>query len=318
MKGVILDADSLGKGEIHLDEVTGQIEEWQVYGYTEPDETALRISDAEVVLTNKVVLDQTLIRNARSIRYIGVMATGTNNIDLDAAASRHIVVSNARGYATPSVVQHTINLMLNLATGQPDYIQDVRAGNWQRSKVFCLLDRPIVELEGKTLGIIGYGELGSHVASVARAFGMDILIASRPGNNRKQRDRIPLGPLLEQVDFLSLHCPLTPETEKLIDHRALARMKPSAFLINTARGGLVDSEALVNALAERTIAGAAVDVLEVEPPSGREPLTTAGMPNLIVTPHNAWGAIESRRRLIRQMAENLRGFLCGKPCRVVN
>jgi glycerate dehydrogenase len=316
MKGVILDANSLGKGEIDLSPVTDLLAEWQVFGTTTPDMTATRIKGASVVLSNKIVLDERLLRTTPGLELVSIMATGTNNVDLNAARNSGVVVSNAVAYATPSVVQHTINLMLALATNIASYISDVRSGDWQQAGAFCMLDHPISELSGKTLGIVGYGELGTNVAQVARAFGMEVLIAQRPGSNEK--GRLPLDSLLRQVDYLSLHCPLTSETENLINTNSLAAMKKTAFLINTARGGLVNTTDLLVALGSGVIAGAAIDVLNTEPPLPDDPMTNSGLHNLIVTPHNAWGAIESRQRLVKQMADNIQAFLSGHPLRVVS
>lgn len=313
--GVILDADSLGQGEVDLSPVTDLLDDWRVFGTTIRDETAARTKNADVVLTNKIVLDQTILGRCKNLKLISVMATGTNNIDLDAARKADITVSNAVAYATPSVVQHTMNLMLALATNLPRYIADVRSGKWQQAPAFCMLDYPISELSGKVLGIVGLGELGKNVADVARAFGMKILAAQRPGSDGT--GHIPFDVLLQKADYLSLHCPLTPETENLINSKSLVRMKKSAFLINTARGGLVNTIDLLAALDSGVIAGAAIDVLNTEPPSPDDPLTNSSLRNLIVTPHNAWGAIESRQRLVQQMAGNIEAFIAGNPQRVV-
>lgn len=317
MKGVILDADSLGKGEVDLSPVTDLLDEWQVYGTSNAAETTARIREATVVLSNKIVLDKENLSTAGKLRLISVMATGTNNIDLSAAENAGITVSNAVAYATPSVVQHTISLMLALSTNLYAYIHDVKSGAWQKAPAFCLLNHPISELQGKILGIVGFGELGSNVAVVARALGMKVLISQRTGNENPSRDYRPFDDLISEVDYLSLHCPLTPETEDLVNLTVLKKMKPSAFLINTARGGLVNAADLLQALQSNLIAGAAVDVLNTEPPLAGDLLTNADQSNLIVTPHNAWGAIESRQRLVQQMADNIHGFLTGNPIRVV-
>jgi glycerate dehydrogenase len=315
MPGVILDADSLGQ-DVDLSPVTDLLDGWQVYPSTSYNDIAARVAAPEVVLSNKIPLTRDLLSGAPNIRYISVMATGTNNVDLDAASELGIQVSNAVAYATPSVVQHTISLMLALSTSLPEYLDDVRHGAWQRSSVFCRLDHPIGELAGKTLGIVGHGELGSNVARVAEAFGMKILVSARPGTTPGP-GRTAFNDLVRASDFLSLHCPLTLDNQHLINSEVLASMKPGAFLINTARGGLVDSHALINALNQEQIAGAAIDVLDTEPAGYDEPLINAH-PRLLVTPHNAWGAIESRNRLIQQMRENIEGYLAGSPPRLVN
>ena len=306
MKGVILDANSLG--DIDLEPIVSSLDNWEVFGTTKPGEIADRIVDADVVLSNKVFLGNEVLNSAQKLKFISVMATGINNIDLHAAQKLDIKVSNAIAYATPSVAQHTINLMLNLSTNLVEYVSDTRKGQWQKSDVFCRLDHPIIEMSGKKLGIIGYGELGKAVATIAKAFGIEILLA---------RD-MPLPQLLGSVDYLSLHCPLTQNNAYMINKQTLAEMKPSAFLINTARGGLVNSADLIEALENGIIAGAAIDVLEVEPAINNEVLIKAThLKNLLVTPHNAWGAIESRKRLVIQMRENIDAYLAGKPIRQV-
>ncbi len=315
MRGVILDADSLGQ-DIDLTPVTSLLQSWEVYPSTLPAEVADRIAGADVVLSNKIRLDSSNLPETGSLRFVSVMATGTNNIDFNAAASRNIQVSNAVGYATPSVVQHTLTLLLNLTTNMPRYLADVAGGAWQQSNVFCRLDYPIGEIAGKTLGIVGYGELGSNVARAAEALGMNILISERPGA-AVRAGRAAFESVLGNADFISLHCPLTDDTAEMINANTLGQMKPGAFLINTARGGLVNSADLIEALKTGRIAGAAIDVLNAEPPGDNELLLT-NLPNLLVTPHNAWGAIESRTRLVQQMRENIEGFIAGAPIRLVS
>jgi glycerate dehydrogenase len=214
-------------------------------------------------------------------------------------------------------VQHVFSLMLALMTHLPDYHRAVAEQRWQGAEQFCLLDFPIRELAGKTLGIIGYGELGKNVARIAEAFGMQVLIAQRPGTLEPENGRVPLPMLLPQVDVLSLHCPLTPDTRSLIGTWELALMRRDAILINAARGGIVDETALARALQEGALGGAGVDVLTEEPPTQGNPLLEKGIPNLIVTPHCAWGSREARQRLTGQLVENIAGFLQGAPIRVV-
>lgn len=314
MIGVILDADSLGK-DVDLSPVTDLLDEWQVHAATSAETVADRIRNATVVLSNKVALDKSNMQSAERLQFISIMATGTNNIDLANTTARKIQVSNAVAYATPSVVQHTVSLILTLSTNLHRYLADVRQGEWQRSNVFCLLDHPIQEIAGKQLGIIGYGELGAAVATAAAALGMKVAISEHPGKTLRP-GRISFEETLQTSDYISLHCPLDEKTKHLMNVSTLKQMKPSAFLINTARGGLVDSPALLRALQDGTIAGAAVDVLDIEPPTADELLINAAT-NLLVTPHNAWGAVESRARLIQQMKENIEGFLAGAPPRLV-
>jgi len=314
MKGVILDADSLGHG-VDLSPVTELLDHWDIHASTVSSEVSRRIDGASVVLSNKVPLNEAVFAATPSLKLVSIMATGTNNVDLLAAGKLGVTVCNAVAYATPSVVQHTIALMLNLATNLTGYVDDVRNGHWQKSPVFCLLGHPIIELAGKTLGIVGYGELGSNLAKVATAFGMHVIISETPST---KEGRVPLEELLKSSDFVSLHCPLTDSNQHMINRETLALMKQDAFLINTARGGLVNSKHLIQALGNNIIRGAAIDVLDAEPPSADEPLIAADLPNLLITPHNAWGAIESRQRLIVQMQENITGFLKGTIVRQVN
>lgn len=317
MKGVILDADSLGPSDVDLGPITGLPLNWTLYGTSQPDEVAERIADADIVLTNKAPIGETELAAAPSLRYIGVLATGTNVIDLTATDARGVVVTNVVGYGIASVVQHTWALILALTTKLPDYNVAALDGSWSDSPFFCLLDFPVSELAGKTLGIVGYGQLGKKVAEIGRAFGMDVQVAALPWRHAANADRMPFDQLLTKADVLSLHCPLTEETRHLIGRKQLAMMKSSALLVNCARGGIVDEQALVEALEDGVIAGAGVDVLTEEPPKQAHPLLNPDIPNLIVTPHSAWVAKESRQRLIVQVAENLQAFLAGKPCHQV-
>lgn len=313
---VFLDHASLDLGDLDLDPLRRQAGHLQLYPTTAPEQVLEHIAGHPVVITNKVVIDDAVMQACPNLRLILVAATGTNNIDLDAARRRGITVCNCRGYGTPSVAQHTLMLMLVLITRFESYRQAVREGAWQRSSQFCLLDFPIGELHGRTLGILGYGELGQAVGRLAEAFGMRVLVGALPG--RESSGRLGLTELLEQVDVLSLHCPLTEQTRGLIDAAALARMKPGSLLVNTARGGIVDEAALLAALRSGHLAGAATDVLVQEPPVNGNPLLDAQVPNLVITPHSAWGSREARQRIVGQMAENLAGFFAGQSLRVVS
>jgi glycerate dehydrogenase len=316
MLGVFLDRDTVDRSDLDLAALLGVLPDWRLHNYTRPEQLAERLAEATVVVSNKVRLDAAAFAAAPQLRLVCVAATGTNNVDLDAAQRHGITVCNVRGYATPAVVQHVFTLILALTTRLPEYQRDVASGRWQASPYFCLLDHPIRELAGRTLGIVGYGELGSAVAQVAAAFGMSVLIAQRAGG-AAQADRIALSELLPQVDVLSLHCPLTPLTRGLIGARELALMKPDALLINTARGGLVDEAALAVALRSGKLGGAGIDVLSEEPPHHDNPLLAARIPNLIVTPHIAWASREARQRVIDAIATNIRAFLAGTPVNVV-
>ncbi|WP_165667203.1 2-hydroxyacid dehydrogenase [Metapseudomonas otitidis] len=316
LRAVFLDHASLDLGDLDLTPLRQLFGELVLHEQSTRAEVVERLRGAPVAITNKVVIDADAMAALPDLRLILISATGTNNIDLAAARQHGITVSNCRGYGTPSVAQHTLMLMLNLATAFLDYQRDVRQDRWQKAGQFCLLDHPIVELEGKTLGLLGHGELGGAVARLAEAFGMRVLLGALPGRPDRA-DRLPLEDLLPQVDFLSLHCPLTEHTHHLIDVHALARMKRGAFLVNTARGGLVDEHALADALRSGHLGGAATDVLTQEPPKDGNPLLAVDIPRLIVTPHNAWGSREARQRMVEQMAENTEAWLAGTPCRTV-
>ncbi len=317
IKGVILDVDSLAPGDLDLGNISALDIDWVYHDNSTADQVAERIAGAQVVLTNKAPINREVIEASPELRYIGVLATGTNVIDLVAAKRNNITVTNVTGYGNASVVQHTFALMLALATRLPDYNCAALDGNWSKASMFCLLNFPITELAGKTLGIVGYGSLGRGVAKLANAMEMKVKIAALPGRHLDDPDRIMLEDLLPIVDVLTLHCPLTEATENLISSSALARMKPSAILINCARGGIVDEIALAEALINGRLGGAGVDVLTEEPPRDGNPLLNPDIPNLIVTPHCAWGSRESRQQLVDMAAENLRSFLAGKPINCV-
>ncbi len=323
MLGIFLDRDTVDRGDMDVSVLETHLPHWRFYGLTSAAELHPRIADAEVVISSKVMLDEAALAAAPKLKLICIAATGTNNVDLAAAQRRGVVVCNVRGYATPSVVQHTLAVMLSLSMRLGKYRRAVMRGEWQQSPHFCMLDYPIHELAGKTLGIVGYGELGQAVARVAEAFGMQVLIGQRPGSDlnqtvRAETTRLPLHELLPQVDVLSLHCPLTPETHNLIGAKELALMKPTALLINTARGGIVDEVALANALRDNRLGGAGIDVLTTEPPRDGNPLLADDIPNLILTPHIAWASVESRQRLLDQIGLNIAAFLSGAERNRVN
>lgn len=309
-KAVFLDTATLDKGDLDLSQLAATPFDWEFHTNTTREQVPDRIRQASLVVSNKVILDRTVLRHAAELKLICVAATGTNNVDLKAAAEQGIGVTNVTGYGTATVAQHTFSLILALTTRLLEYQAAVRRGDWQRSNMFCLMDFPIREIAGKTLGIVGYGTLGRGVARIAEAFDMEILLAQRPGGT-PQPDRLPLRELLPRVDILTLHCPLTPATENLIGTAELALMRPDALLINTARGGIVDEQALADALRAGTLGGAGVDVLTREPPSDDNPLLQDDVPNLIVTPHNAWASREARQRLLDGVTANIRDYLAG-------
>ncbi len=308
--GVFLDKDSLDQGDLNFTHLQSSLVDWQIHAVSLEEQVEARIRDAEVVVTNKVVLTAAHLAQAKKLRLVCVAATGTNNVDLRAAQEQGITVCNVRAYATPSVVQHVFALILNLLRRIPDYQRAVQEGRWQQSDQFCLLDYPIAELQEKVLGIVGYGELGQAVAKAAECFGMQVRVAQRPGSDDVRADRLPLSELLPRVDILTLHCPLSASTRNLIGQAELQLMKPDALLINTARGGIVDEAALAAALRQGQIGGAGIDVLSVEPPQ-ENPLLASDLPNLMITPHIAWASRAARQRLLDQVADNIIAFKKG-------
>jgi len=313
MKSVFLDAEGLT--DCNLDALYQACGELRIHRNTAAAETGTRIAGAELVILNKVRLTREILAQAPTVKLVCVVATGTDVVDLGAARDLGVTVCNCQAYGTDSVVQHVFSAILALHTSLFRYHQAVRDGRWQQAEQFCFLDYPIVELRGKTLVIVGSGNLGRGVAAVAEAFGMEVVAAARPG--RSDDTRPSLEKLLPRADVLTLHCPLTEQTRGLIGERELAMMKPTAFLVNAARGGIVDEQALVEALRSGTIAGAAVDVLTVEPPRDGNPLLAADLPNLIVTPHIAWASREARQRIIDQTVENILAWKEGRAVRVV-
>lgn len=313
---VILDADSLGPKDLDLRELFKPIENWALYPTSSPDQRLERCKNAEIIISNKVLLDADLIAACPNLKLILIAATGSNNVDLEAAARHGVRVCNVAGYGTASVAQHCWAMILALATQLQRYHLACQGGAWSQSPFFCLLDYPIIEMEGKTLGIIGYGTIGRAVANIATAFGMKVLIAARKGETATA-DRVDFAQVISQSDVISLHCPLNSATTHLIGADELQNMKPSCLLINVSRGGLIDEQALEQALVNGLIAGAGLDTLSQEPPPAQHPLLNLSEHNLILSPHSAWGSKEARQRLVDIMAANLKGYLDGKPQNVL-
>ena len=308
MRAVFLDSSTLGE-DVDLSPMRDAVDELVCFDATRPDQVRERIKGFDTVITNKVVLDKAIISGAPELRTIAVVATGLNNIDQTAAREASVQVLNVTNYGRATVAQHTIALMLALATRLIDYHRDVQTGRWARSELFCLMDHPIMELEGRTLGIVGFGDLGQGGARMAEGIGMKVLVAARPGQPAdvvQGYQRLPLEELLPVVDVLSLHCLLTDETRNLIGAEELAKMQSHALLINTSRGGLVNEQALADALCQGRLGGAGFDVLTNEPPRSGNPLLEEGIPNLILTPHSAWASREARQRIVDITANNLR------------
>lgn len=318
MKIVILDGYALNPGDLSWDSLR-QLGELTVYDRTPADKVVDRAKGAEVVITNKTPIGKNEIDQLSSLKYIGVIATGYNIIDIEAAKKKGILVTNIPGYSTASVVQLTFALILELCLHVQRHSDSVMDGKWARSLDFSFWDYPLVELSGKTMGIIGFGGIGQAVADVATAFGMNVI-----GNSRTQTDQssrknfrwVSIPELLKSSDVISIHCPLTADTQGLINAENLKLMKGSAFLINTARGPIIVDQDLANALNEDIIAGAGIDVLSVEPPSKDNPLFNAK--NCIITPHIAWATLEARTRLMGIATHNLTSFIKGEPINIVN
>jgi glycerate dehydrogenase len=310
---VVLDGYTANPGDISWLPIEA-IGRCTIHDRTDDRDIVPRARDADVVLTNKTVLSRDTIESLPRLRCIGVLATGHNVVDAAAARDRGIPVCNVPEYSTPNVAQAVFALLLELTNRTGHHARTVREGRWAACEDFCYWDGELVELAGLTLGIVGYGRIGRAVATIGRAFGMRILHHRRSGGGGPEA--ADLDTLLRESDVVTLHCPLTPETRELIDARRLSLMKPTAFLVNTARGGLVNEADLAAALDAGRIAGAGLDVLSVEPPPASNPLLSAR--NCIVTPHIAWATRNARLRLLEVTAANLRAFAAGRPQNVVN
>lgn len=306
MKIVVLDAHALNPGDLSWEPLHA-LGEVEIFPRTPPELTVERAAGAAIALTNKTAFSADVIDRLPDLRYIGVLATGYNVIDIDAARRRGIVVSNVPTYGTASVAQFVFALLLELCHRVAQHAREVRDGAWSRNPDWSFSHAPQIELAGKTMGIIGFGRIGRQTAHIAEAFGMRVLSYDVDHGN--------LDDLLRESDVVSLHVPLFPETRELINARTLALMKPTAFLINTSRGPLINERDLAEALHSKRIAGAALDVLSAEPPPAGHPLLSA--PNCVVTPHMAWSTLEARRRLLEIVIENVRAFLAKNPQNVV-
>jgi len=315
MNIVVLDGYTLNPGDLSWDELQS-LGPCAVYDRTLPAEVAHRAADADILLTNKTELTSGHIQNLPRLKYIGVLATGTNVVDLATARARGIPVTNVPAYGTKSVAQMTFALLLELAHHTGHHARNVREGRWTDSTDWCYWDFPLIELDGLTLGVVGFGRIGRAVAELGAAFGMKVLACENTANAAPPFVRfVELDALFRESDIVSLHCPLTPQTTELVNAQRLALMKPTAFLLNTSRGPLVDERALADALNSGRIAGAAMDVLSKEPPPADNPLLTAQ--NCLITPHLAWATRAARSRLMKIAVENVRAFQQGRPQNVV-
>ena len=319
MKIVILDGYTENPGDLSWDAL-GKLGELTVYERSSPAETAERMQGAEAVFTNKTVISDEIMEKCPGLKFIGVLATGVNIVDLGAAAKRNIVVSNVPSYGCPSVAQFTMALLLELCHHVGEHSRAVKEGEWSSCPDFCFWKYPLVELAGKTMGIIGYGHIGQAVARLALAFGMKVLVCG----HREIPDELltegirktELDELYRQADVISLHCPLNEENRGMINRQSIEKMKDGVFLINTARGPLIEEQDLKNALESGKVGGAAADVVSSEPVSADNPLLNA--PNMIITPHIAWAPKEARQSLMDITVENLKAYIQGSPVHVVS
>lgn len=291
--------------------------EWIDFGETTPEQVVERLATATIAICNKVQLRAEALSQLLKLRLIAVAATGVDNVDVAYCRSHNIAVCNTRGYAVNSLPEHALMLMLALRRNLVAYRADIQAGHWHEARQFCLLDHPIGDLKGATLGIVGYGTLGRSMAQLGRAIGMEVIVAERKNATVIRADRVSFADVLRLSDVISLHCPLTEETKNLIGADELRQIKPNAILINTARGGLIDDHALLDALHNGRLAGAGIDVLRNEPPREGNPLLDADRPNLIVTPHNAWASRQAMQTLADQLIDNLEAYMRGEPRNMV-
>jgi glycerate dehydrogenase len=314
---IVTDGRTLNPGDLQWQplETLGTV---QVYPHTTPEELLPRIVTADIIIVNKTPIHAPILKELHRLRCICVSATGYNNVDIITAAHQGIPVCNVSGYGTAAVAQHVFALLLEMTNAVARHDASVRAGDWSQQHDFCYTLQPIIELAGKTMGIYGLGRIGQQVARIAQAFGMHVLATHKQPMPKAQPDItfVDLPTLFQKSDVITLHAPLTPDNEGIVNKDLLQQMKPSAYLINTARGGLIAEMDLYNALTTNQLAGAALDVLSVEPPPVEHPLLHA--PNCIVTPHNAWASRDARQRLLDETIANVAAFLQGKPRNVVN
>ena len=317
MNIVILDGYTLNPGDLSW-EPLHELGEVTIYDRSSNDEIAERASKADMVIVNKVVLNDSILNQLPLLKYIGVTATGYNNIDINAAQKHGIIVTNVKAYGPASVAQHTFGLLLALTNHLELHSQSVHNGEWAGSKDFCYWKTPLIELAGKTMGLIGLGDIGSKVADIAKAMGMNVIAYRK--NPLKTDDQgitmVTLEKLFHDSDVISLHCPLTDDTRGIINAKTLSQMKKSAFLLNTGRGPLINEQDLADALQNGVIAGAGLDVLSTEPPAVDNLLLSA--PNCMITPHIAWASFEARKRLLQITADNMRTFINGNTQNVVS
>ncbi len=315
MKIVILDADTVTSGDVSLERFS-DFGELKIYGLTDKTEVAQRIKEADIVITNKNQLNAENMKDAKNLKYIGLFATGYNNIDTEYARNNNITVCNAPGYSTEAVAQHTIAFILAILDRVGEYNETVKQGDWIKSRTFSYFPLPLSELSGKTIGIVGYGSIGRRVGDIAKAFNIKVLVTNRSKVNDDTVTQVPFEELLAKSDIVTLHCPLNKDSENIMNEEAFNNMKDGAIFVNTARGGMVDEVALRNALEKGKLLGAGIDVLRQEPMDKDCPLYNA--PNCYITPHIAWAGKETRLRLLDIVYDNILAFLEGNPQNVVS
>jgi len=307
MRAVFLDLQTFNS-EISLSTIKNQVMELVCYSTTQTNEIIERCINAEIVITNKVILSKEIMVKLPRLKLVCIAATGSNNVDIVAAKKQHIAITNVSGYAQQSVAQYVFAQILEYYSQTNHHNNNTKQGLWQQSETFCYHGNAITELANKTLGIIGYGSLGEAVANIARAFNMNVLIAERPNAPHIREGRLPFKEVLQQADIISLHCPQTVETENLINDLTFNLMKSNCMLINTARGAVVNNEALISALSNKKIAYAVLDVLDSEPPSANHPLLNCHLDNLKITAHIAWASLEAQQRLLDGIAKNISAY----------
>ena len=315
MKIVVLDGHTLNPGDLSWDKLN-QLGEVTIYDRTEPSNVLERASCADIVLVNKTILNREIIEKLHNLKYIGILATGYNVVDLDAAEEKNIIVTNVPNYSSNSVAQLVFAFILEFSNHVGEHGNSTKNGEWFNSKDFCYWKYPIMELNGKNIGIIGYGNIGKKVALLAEAYGMNIMIYSKSKIENPNLNQVTLQELLTKSDFITIHCPLNQETRGLINVDSLGMMKSSAYLINTSRGPIINEKDLAFALDAHSIAGAGLDVISIEPPKENNALFLAK--NCIITPHIGWASKESRGRLLDIAMENIKGFIDGKFQNVIH
>lgn len=313
MRVVILDAKTLTDDDIDFS-VFDEFGEVTIYDYTKYDEIAERVKDSEIILCNKCIMNKETLKNAGNVKYIGLFATGYNNVDIEYTNERNITVCNAGSYSTNAVAQHVFALILEHYNKVGEYNKFVKDGGWIHSEKFSPF-KPMKEMDGRTLGIVGYGSIGKKVAKIAQAFDMKVLAYNRSPKKDESVRFVEMDELLEKSDIVSIHCPLNSDSEKMCNKEFFEKMKDGALFINTSRGGVVDEQALIDAVKSKKISGAGLDVVAVEPMEKHEEILD--IDNIIITPHSAWAPVETRTRLVEIVKNNIKKWVAGDPVNVI-